>query len=213
MSSLYQAKEQTLSSQPAIHAVLERARTLGFLGPGPLRVHIQHADYYLEAIPPDTGRLVDLGSGGGLPGLPLLLSLPNTQGRLVDGSEKRCEFLAEVLPELGLEDRVEVVVGRAEKLSHLDEHRGWADVVVSRSFGAPHHTVECGMGFVRPGGLICISEPPGGRKWPADQLSKYGLSVEPTSSHIACLRVEGGPMDGYPRSFKRQERKPLFTFS
>ena len=185
---------------------------MGFLGPGPLRVHIEHANYYLEAIPPDTTRLVDLGSGGGLPGLPLLLALPDTQGRLVDGSEKRCQFLSESLPQLGLEDRVEVVLGRAEKLGHLDEHRGWADVVVSRSFGAPHHTVECASGFVRAGGLIVISEPPGGRRWPVDQLAKYGITVEPSSSHVAILKTEQGPLDGYPRSFKRQGRKPMFTF-
>ena len=203
---------QTLSNQPAIHAVLERARTLGFLGPGPLRVHIQHADYYLEAIPPSTTRLVDLGSGGGLPGLPLLLSLPETEGKLVDGSEKRCQFLSEALPQLGLEDRVTVVLGRAEKLGHMDEHRGWADVVVSRSFGAPHLTVECATGFLRPGGRIVISEPPGGRRWPVAQLEKYGLSVIPTSSHVACIESRDGTIEDLPRSFKRQGRKPMFTF-
>ncbi|MEZ5341157.1 MAG: RsmG family class I SAM-dependent methyltransferase [Acidimicrobiales bacterium] len=64
---------------------------MGFLGPGPLRVHINHARYYLDSILDDTTRLVDLGSGGGLPGLPLLLDLPAVEGRLVDGSEKRCQ--------------------------------------------------------------------------------------------------------------------------
>ncbi|MEZ5341156.1 MAG: hypothetical protein R2706_06820 [Acidimicrobiales bacterium] len=120
--------------------------------------------------------------------------------------------MSEAIVELGLADRVEVVLGRAEKLGHLAEHRGWADVVVSRSFGAPHHTVECATGFLRPGGRIIISEPPGGRRWPTSQLATHGISLAESSSHVACLVSENGALVGYPRSFKRQERKPLFTF-
>ena len=50
-------------------AVLERARALGALGPGPVEDHITHAQRFVDALADQTGRVLDLGSGGGIPGL------------------------------------------------------------------------------------------------------------------------------------------------
>ena len=84
---------------------------------------------------------------------------------------------------LDLTSRVTVRVGRAEDLAHEADLRGGFDVVVSRSFGPPAATVECGVGFLRPGGRLLISEPPANRSWPAGPLAEIGLSrieLDPT---------------------------------
>lgn len=77
---------------------------------------------------PRTARLVDLGSGAGLPGVVLALVVPTLSVVLVDATRRRTDFLSEVVTELGLSDRVEVVWGRAESLPPLH-----ADVVTARA--------------------------------------------------------------------------------
>ncbi|OWY60784.1 hypothetical protein B7486_67305, partial [cyanobacterium TDX16] len=60
--------------EPAVLEVLERAKGLGFLGKGPVAQHVQHAVTYAAAVPdPGTGWVADLGTGGGIPALPLAL--------------------------------------------------------------------------------------------------------------------------------------------
>jgi 16S rRNA (guanine527-N7)-methyltransferase len=77
---------------------------------------------------PRTATVVDLGSGAGLPGVVLALVVPTIQVVLVDSTKRRTDFLAEVVAELGLAERVRVVWGRAEELPPLH-----ADVVVARA--------------------------------------------------------------------------------
>src|SRR4051794_36896370 len=85
-------------------AVLEESRRLGFLGPGPVDVHIAHALAFTAGRPEAT-RAVDLGSGGGVPGLVLAqLAWPQCRWVLVDSMVRRCAFLREAVEDLGLED-------------------------------------------------------------------------------------------------------------
>ena len=200
------------SSNPTLESVLDRARARGFLGPGPIRAHIDHARYFLDEINADAHLVLDLGSGGGIPGLPVAVGAPRLRLVLLDSSEKRCAFLREAVVELGLTDRVRVMAGRAEEVAHRPEVRGSVDVVVSRSFAAPHHTVECAMGLVRLGGRIIISEPPGGRDWPQDQLKRIGLSQLEANHRLACFRLDRPVDHSIPRRFKLQDREPLVTW-
>jgi hypothetical protein len=80
---------------------------------------------------------------------------------------------------LGLSERVKVVEDRAETAARNVELRESADVVVSRSFGPPAVTAECAVGFLRVGGHLVVSEPPGEtlpRRWPANGLEGLGFS-------------------------------------
>ncbi len=165
------------NSQPEeqLHAVLERARTAGFLGPGPLRVHSDHARAFGDPIPNEARRLLDLGSGGGLPGLPLFVRLPRLGGVLLDASEKRCAFLSWAVAELGLLDRVSVRRGRAEELAYDPELRASFDVVTCRGFGPPAASIEGAIGFLADRGRLVISEPPAGRVWSEGGLAAIGL--------------------------------------
>ncbi len=193
-----------------LEAVLDRARTVGFLGPGPIRAHIDHAERYVAAMPDSVERLLDLGSGGGVPGLPMLLARPGLHGVLLDAATKRGAFLTWAVVELDLADRVEVVTGRAEILARRLDLRAAFDLVVARGFGPPSVTLENARGFLAPGGRLVISEPPGGRRWPASALVRLGLDAVPGSSEVAVFVAMGEPPDDVPRPHKVQQRSPLF---
>ncbi len=74
--------------------------------------------------------VVDVGSGAGLPGIPLAIRRPDLSVTLLEPLLRRANFLTEVVTELGLDDRVAVVRGRAE------EHPGRYDVVTARAVAA-----------------------------------------------------------------------------
>ena len=204
-------KPKTLSTDDALLTVLERARAVGFLGPGPLRVHLDHARMYLRHLSPEPRRVIDLGSGGGLPGLPLFVDRPDCQGVLLDASQKRGSFLVWALSELQLTDRVSVVVDRAERRAHDDDFRESFDLVVCRGFGPPAVTVECSAGYLADGGRLLISEPPGGRAWPDSALGDIGLVHRNTGDEVAVFdRVAKYPAE-LPRNAKQMKKSPLFA--
>ena len=81
----------------------------------------------LESLIPEGCRVADVGSGAGLPGIPLAILRPDLEMTLIEPMLRRSNFLTEAIDELGLDDRVSVVRGRAED---ADLH---VDVVVSRA--------------------------------------------------------------------------------
>jgi len=87
--------------------------------------------YASVAVPVENGRLADVGSGGGFPGLPLKIIRPNLQVFLVESSIKKVTFLAEVIRELGLKD-TQVLARRYEELG---EEVAPLDYVCSRALG------------------------------------------------------------------------------
>jgi len=93
--------------------------------------HFCESMYAAEAIPVEKGRLADVGSGGGFPGLPLKIIRPNLRVFLVESNLKKATFLAEVIRELGLKD-TQVLVRRYEE---LHEEIAPLDYVCSRALG------------------------------------------------------------------------------
>jgi 16S rRNA (guanine527-N7)-methyltransferase len=98
-------------------------------------------------------RLVDVGSGGGMPGLPLKIAFPALHVTLVESVNKKAEFLRETVEELGLTD-VEVVALRAELAARLEEHRDAYDWATARALGSLPVVIELCAPFLAPGGLL-----------------------------------------------------------
>lgn len=195
---------------------LERARTLGFLGPGPVephRLHAERAAVALAALDPGLAEApcLDLGSGGGLPGLVLALRWPRSRWVLLDANERRTTFLAEAVEALDLADRVTVVRSRAEVAGRDPSLREAFALVTARSFGAPAVTAECGAPFLRAGGWLAVSEPPepDPARWPADGLAELGLVLVERDSW-AILRREGPLPDRLPRRDGLPAKRPLW---
>jgi 16S rRNA (guanine527-N7)-methyltransferase len=200
----------------AVERALAEARALGFLGPGPLTAHEASAQAFLDTLgrlAPEATRLLDLGSGGGVPGLLLAAALPATSWIFVDVHRRRTSFLARTAARPPWAGRVTVVRGAAEVLAHDPRHRESVDVVVSRSFGPPATTAECAIGFLRPGGRLLVAEPPqpDTERWPADALAQLGLEIEDAGGPVVSLRRHGALDAEVPRAWRELERRPRWS--
>lgn len=115
---------------------------------------------FLPLVPARPCKLVDIGSGVGVPGIPLRIVEPGISLMVVESRRKRTSFLKTVVRELGLSD-VEVLHGRAEHLVRdRMELAGRYDVVAMRSVGRVASLVPIAGTYLRPGGLCVISGPP-----------------------------------------------------
>lgn len=197
--------------------MLDEARGRGLLGPGPTLPHLHHAVGFATAAGWDgQGQCLDLGSGAGVPGLPLALLWPDSRWVLLDAGRRRVEFLVVAIRDLGLGGRVRVVEGRAEALARQGDLRGQFDLVVARGFGPPAVTAECGAGFLAVGGRMVVSEPPGGRedRWPPAGLAELGMepggTIRASGASYARLRQAVRCPDRYPRRVGVPTKRPLF---
>lgn len=201
---------------------LEESRRLGFLGPGPVNPHVDHAMAFSAVIDQPPARALDLGAGGGLPGLVLAAMVwPDTVWTFLDAQTRRTEFLGWAVERLDLVDRVTVVTGRAEEVGREAEHRAVHDLVVARSFGAPGVAAECAAPFLRPGGSFVVSEPPNDDaqvRWPAEGLAQLGFGpaaprdVETAHGPVHLVTIPwNGPLDErFPRRVGIPAKRPLF---
>lgn len=206
----------------ALIGALAESRRVGYLGPGPVEPHLDHAAAFASAAVESPARALDLGAGGGLPGLVLAADRwPRARWTFLDSQAKRTEFLRDQVVALGLDDRVDVVTARAEDAGRDPAHRDSYDLVVARSFGAPPITAECSAPLLRVGGWLIVSEPPHGaldRRWPIDGVALVGFGppeavlVETGSGPVHLMRTQlvADPSDRYPRRVGIPAKRPLY---
>lgn len=198
--------------------ILGRAREFGFLGPGELEHHRDHALGYLQVMGRGwAGRAADLGSGGGVPGLVLALACPESDWVLIDAQARRADFLVSAVQQLGLGGRVSVLHERAEVVGRAVSHRSIYDFVVARSFATPAVTAECAAPLLRKGGHLIVSEPPvDGRvveRWPREGLRQLSLTLEeylPGPPALAVISSIVACPEKFPRRVGIPAKRPLW---
>ena len=128
----------------------------------PLQSQIAHSEGFLEALFLEAfeGSVLELGAGGGLPGLVLAVQAPDLRLVLLDSARRSVDFLSWAVEELGIAARVEIVTARAEEVGRDERYRGRFSAVVARSFGKPAVTAECAAPLLKVGGRLIVSEPP-----------------------------------------------------
>jgi 16S rRNA (guanine527-N7)-methyltransferase len=99
-------------------------------------------------------EFLDLGSGGGYPGLPLAIALPASRALLVESIAKKARFLEAACEALGVADRVHVASTRAERLAADGRSRESWQIVVARAVAGLAELAEIGLPLVRTGGLL-----------------------------------------------------------
>ncbi|WP_082501562.1 16S rRNA (guanine(527)-N(7))-methyltransferase RsmG [Williamsia sp. Leaf354] len=142
--------------------------------------HVLNCAAAAEAIAAD-GRVVDIGSGAGLPGIPLALARSDLRVTLVEPLLRRYEFLVEIVGMLGLD--VEVVRGRAED-KEVIAAVGGTDVVTSRAVAPLDRLARWSLPLLRPGGeLLAIKGSSAG-----EEIEKHRAAL--SRAGLGDLRVE-----------------------
>ena len=213
--------EQLTGVSIGVANALAQARAFGYLGPGPLQRHIDHARGFADSLT-SAGigglgtefRALDLGSGAGIPGLVLMEWWPHSHWTFVDSNQRRMKTLIETLEVVAFATRATVRVGRAEDIGRDRELRSSFDVVVARGFASPAVTAECGSGFLRQGGLLVVSEPPGvEERWPEKGLNRLGLRrqrLERGEFRFFVASQDRLTPATYPRGVGVPAKQPLF---
>lgn len=150
-----------------------------------------------------------------MPGLVLAVADPGSAWVLLDGREKSATFLAEAVERLGASGRVRVVGQRAE-VAARSELRGKMALVVARGVGPPAATAEYAAGFLGPGAVLVVSDPPDPdpARWPPEGLATLGMgpAQAATSSGFHFVRIPQvrAVPDRFPRRTGQPAKRPLF---
>jgi 16S rRNA (guanine527-N7)-methyltransferase len=176
----------------------------------------------LAALPEDDGlRVVDIGTGGGLPGLALKIARPDLRLTLVDSVGKKTNVMRDICRRLGLDD-VEVLTARAEDLGQDNDRRESWDVAVSRAIGTVILVAELCLPLVRIGGLVVAWKKRdvddeilvagrgisilGGRRLKPIEVDLPGL---PPDRQLVGMAKERRTPDKYPRLPGVPKQRPL----
>lgn len=146
--------------------VVSRAGLLNLISPGDrVRLFTRHIAECLTPelvrVAGEAGSLVDIGSGAGLPGLPLAIVSPGLKVLLVEPRVRRAQFLEAASLSLGLGDRVEVFQGSAERLMDASKGTLGAGLATARAVDRLENVWPWALNFLRPGGHLAVFRSPG----------------------------------------------------
>lgn len=204
-----------------VEKVLDAAVTEGYLTPSAASEGPAHSAGFLGFKGSnllDKDIAVDLGAGGGLPGL-VLATLTPCRWVLVERSERKVTFLKWAVRKLDLEARVEVAASDAVDVGR-SVLRGSASLVTARGFAPPSATAECAAPLLAEQGVLVVSEPPTdvGIRWLNEGLLTLGLQIADSwvndgtvdaQRYQAIARIEPC-QERFPRRFPRQLAEPIF---
>lgn len=126
---------------------------------------------FLRALPATVGSILDIGSGAGIPGIPIKILKPEVRLVLVESRRRRVSFLSSVVRELALAD-TRVIAGRAEEVADILGDR--VDAVVLRCAGNLERLLPIASRLVSSSGIVVAAGPPEARP----QLLGEWLTVE-----------------------------------
>ena len=164
------------------------------------RVLVEDSLRALDILKTTEGPIVDVGSGGGAPGIPLALALPEREVVLLEASGRKCEFLRRWAP-----PNARVVQGRAE-----EQENDWAGVATAKALAPPPVAAEWCLPLVRSGGLVVLYVGP---SVDPDHVARVGekLNAELGESPdgLLVLRKLGPTPSGFPRRTGVARKRPL----
>ena len=163
-------------------------------------------------------KLIDIGSGGGFPAIPIKIFKPDTVLTMLDSTGKKCEFLNAVCHELNLKD-ASAVCARAEELSKDSSYRESFDICTARAVARLNTLCEYCMPFVKVGGYFVaykgdadeeVIEAKNAIKILGGELIKVDtFDLEGAKRQIVVIKKVKNTPDKYPRGNGKERKKPL----
>ena len=213
--------------QKFIHALLEENRRLNLTAiRDEHEAWVAHVCDSLSLLPlmraARLRALLDLGTGGGLPGVPLACVCPAVQVTVLDATRKKLAAVERIVATVGL-DNVSFVWGRAEALAHDPAYREQFDAASARAVAELRILVEYAAGFVRPGGVAWFFKTRLGLDDEIGEASAAArtCALELVETHPYCLpgtdvervildyRKRGPLPSDLPRRAGRPRKRPL----
>ena len=164
-------------------------------------------------------KVLDLGTGGGFPALPIKIVYPDTEMTMLDATRKKLTVLNEMTEVLGLKNAA-TIWGRAEELAHQPEYRAYFDMVVSRAAMYLPALIECAVPFLKEGGML-IAYKQGSNE---DEIAASGRALDELNARITrqvpysvsgdlrrlvMIEKTGPTPDKYPRRPGKPAKNPL----
>ena len=147
-----------------------------------------------------SGSIVDVGSGGGAPGIPLAHAFPVREVVLLEAERRKCAFLEEWAP-----PNARVVWGRAE-----EQETDWAGVAVAKALAHPPTAAEWCLPLVREGGAVVLwVGPSADAEHVARVAERIAGAVEESPAGLIVIRKVGPTPEGFPRRTGVARKRPL----
>lgn len=201
--------ERTNLTSPAALADAERVHLLDAITLVPI----------IQRLKPEAPRLVDIGSGAGLPGIALKIAIPDLDIVLIEATQRKAEFISTIAATLELEN-VEVIADRAELIGRNASYRESFDIATARAVGALAMVMELALPLCKPGGALLAQR---GADAERDAVEARGAARElGGTSAVEWVEVPGGERravvvvtktgdtpDRYPRRVGIPAKRPL----
>ena len=165
--------------------------------------------------------LIDVGTGAGLPGLPLKILVPSLQVTLLDSLGKRVDWLNQVCAQLGLEG-IQAIHARAEEQALVRGFRDSFDLVTARAVADLRQLAELCLPYARPGGTFLAMKSTGSDQELADaghaiqllggrvrQIRDYPVPGTQVTHRLIAIQKVAPTLKGYPRRWARIQKEPI----
>jgi 16S rRNA (guanine527-N7)-methyltransferase len=154
----------------------------------------------VELVSSFEGTIVDVGSGGGAPGIPLAVALPARDVVLLEAERRKCEFLEQWAP-----PNARVVWGRAE-----EQETDWAGVAVAKALAHPPTALEWCLPLVRAGGAVVLWVGPSADRGQAARVAeKLAAELVESPDGFLVARKTGPTPEGFPRRAGVAKKRPM----
>ncbi|MEH2276246.1 MAG: 16S rRNA (guanine(527)-N(7))-methyltransferase RsmG [Nostoc sp.] len=169
----------------------------------------------------DGAFVIDIGTGAGFPGIPVIITAPNCQITLMDSTRKKITFIDNILTELALTN-AKTLVGRAEEIGQHPQHRQAYDIALIRAVGAASVCAEYTLPLLKQGGLAIIYR----GNWTKEEtmdlqnavnqlggvielIEKFTTPLSDSIRHCLYVRKVANTALNFPRAVGVPSQKPL----
>lgn len=173
---------------------------------------------YLAAHIPYESKMIDIGTGGGIPGIPLAILRNDLKITLLDSELNKIRFCEDVCNHLALD--ITAISARAEEIAHDPQYRAQFDCAVSRAMAAGNILTELAVPFLKKGGKMIAMK---GRSYSAEQERFHNAAeligaekpaeiqyeLEGETKHLIVIEKLQDTPTIYPRRFAKIKRSPL----